>query len=95
MLVPLIGLILGLTVIFYAFLAYTGSSLLQPMPTVFKQRDNWFWTAGCVLVALALMLGIFGYLSHWNPYLLRLLRIAIGSVGLLVLGSQVLIRYSR
>lgn len=94
MLVPLLGLIFGLAVLFYAVLAYTGSPLLQPMPAVFKPRNNWLWTVGCVLVALASMLGIVGYFSHWDVPMLRLLRVALGCVGLLVLGYQLVIRRS-
>lgn len=92
MLVPLIGLILGLIVLVYAALAYTGSSQLQSMPTVFQQRNNLLWAVGCVLLALALMLGLVGYLTHLDASTIRLIRILMGSAGLLVLASQLVIR---
>ena len=92
MLVPLIGLIFGLAVLFYAVLAYRGSPLLQSMPAVFKQRNYSLWAVGCVLVALALILGIVGFYSNLNAPTLRLVRILMGSAGLLVLGYQLVIR---
>jgi hypothetical protein len=88
MLVPLIGLILGIAVLYSAFLAYTGSPLIQEMPAVFKQRGNLLWVTGSVLVALALMLGIVGYFGYLNATILRYLRILIGCTGLVILGSQ-------
>jgi hypothetical protein len=88
MLVPLIGLILGIAVLYSAFLAYTGSPLIQEMPAVFKQRGNLLWVTGSVLLALALMLGIVGFFSDLNATTLRYLRILIGCTGLVILGSQ-------
>jgi hypothetical protein len=88
MLVPLIGLILGIAVLYSAFLAYTGSPLIQEMPAVFKQRGNLLWVTGSVLVALALMLGIVGYFGYLDATILRYLRILIGCTGLVILGSQ-------
>jgi len=89
MLIPLIGLILGIAVLYSAVLAYTGSPLLQEMPALFKQRGNLLWATGSVLVALALMLGIVGFFSDLNATTLRYLRILIGCTGLVILGSQV------
>jgi cell division protein FtsX len=88
MLVPLIGLILGIAVLYSAFLAYTGSPLIQEMPAVFKQRGNLLWVTGSVLLALALMLGIVGYFGYLDATILRYLRILIGCTGLVILGSQ-------
>jgi hypothetical protein len=89
MLIPLIGLILGIAVLYSAVLAYTGSPTLQEMPALFKQRGNLLWATGSVLVALALMLGIVGYFGYLDANILRYLRILIGCTGLLILGSQV------
>lgn len=86
MLVPLISSIFGLLVLRYAFLAYSGSPLLQKkMPGVPQRTGDGIWLIGCVLVALALMVGIVGYFSKLNADWLRILRILMGGIGLLVL----------
>lgn len=86
MLVPLISFIFGLLVLRYAFLAYTGSPLLQQkMPGVPQRKGDGIWLVGCLLVALAFVLGIVGYFSKLNADWLRILRIVMGGFGLLVL----------
>lgn len=86
MLVPLISFILGLLVLRYAFLAYSGSPLLeQKVPGMLQRTGNGIWLIGCVLVALTLMLGIVGYFSKLNGDWVRSLRILMGGIGLLML----------
>jgi lipopolysaccharide transport system permease protein len=89
MLTPLVGLILGIATLLYAVLTYTGTPVGRPIPIFQKQKGNLTWAIGCVLVAVALMLGIIGYLNYANAIFLRRWRIIIGTVGLLLLGYQI------
>ena len=80
---PIIGLILGIIVLVYAGLAYTGSPLLQSLPAFLSGRKgDLLWGGGWVLVALALLLGIVGLLLG-QPLLIP--RIIVGILGLLLL----------
>jgi hypothetical protein len=82
LLLPVVGLILGLALLAYAFLGYSGSAVLQSAPGFLQRRGDLLWTAGVVLVGLALLLGIVGYIIATD---LRILRILLGIVGLLLL----------
>jgi hypothetical protein len=82
-LLPIIGLILGIIVLVYAVLAYTGSPLLQSAPAFLSGRKgDLLWVGGWVLVGLALLLGIVGSLISAN---LLIPRIIVGILGLLLL----------
>ena len=81
-LLPVLGLILGLVLLAYAFLGYTGSAVLQSAPGFLQRKGDLLWVAGVVLVALALLLGMIGLVINTD---LRVLRILLGIVGLLLL----------
>ena len=78
----LVGLILGLVLLAYAFLAYTGSAVLQSAPGFLQRKGDLLWGAGVVLLALALMLGMIGFLANTN---LQIPRILLGILGLLLI----------
>lgn len=80
-LLPVLGLILGLVLLAYAFLAYTGSAVLQSAPGFLQRKGDLLWNAGVVLVALALVLGIVGLLSSTD---LRIVRVLLAILGLLL-----------
>jgi hypothetical protein len=82
LLLPIVGLILGLALLAYAFLGYSGSAVLQSAPAFLQRRGDLLWTAGVVLVALALMGGMMGYAINSD---LRILRILLGIVGVLLI----------
>ena len=80
---PIVGLILGVVVLAYAVLAYTGSTLLQSAPAFLSGRKgDLLWVGGWVLVGLALIMGIIGSLVNAN---LLIPRIIVGVLGLLLL----------
>jgi hypothetical protein len=82
-LLPIVGLILGVIVLAYAVLAYTGSTLLQSVPAFLSGRKgDLLWVGGWVLVGLALIMGIIGSLIAAN---LLIPRIIVGILGLLLL----------
>lgn len=82
-LVPIIGLILGIIVLAYAVLAYTGSTMLQSAPAFLSGRKgDLLWVGGWVLVGLALIMGIIGSLINTN---LLIPRIIVGILGVLLL----------
>ena len=78
----LVALILGVILLGYAFLAYTGSAVLQSAPGFLQRKGDLLWAAGVVLLALALMLGMFGFLASTN---LQIPRILLGILGILLL----------
>lgn len=78
----LVGLILGLALLAYAFLAYTGSAVLQSAPGFLQRKGDLLWGAGVVLLALALALGMIGFLANTN---LQIPRILLGILGLLLI----------
>jgi len=88
MLVPLASVFVGLMLLLYAALAYTGSSKLRPLPSLLRPKGNKLWATGLVLLALALILGVVGYFDVLASPLLRPLRAGIGAVGLVLLGYQ-------
>ncbi|MGI8586427.1 MAG: hypothetical protein ACR2M0_01880 [Chloroflexia bacterium] len=78
-----LGLILGLIILAYGVLAYTGSSALAGAPAALRRTGDTLWLAGIALIALALILGIVGSLIAAN---LQIVRILLGIIGLVVLG---------
>lgn len=89
MLIPLIGFILGIPLLAYAVLCYTGIAIFRKIPQFKKQKGNLPLAIGLGLIAIALMLGITGYFSPVNGNSVRYVRIIIGTVGLLLTGYQV------
>ncbi|GAX43511.1 ABC-2 type transporter [Tolypothrix sp. NIES-4075] len=88
MLIPLIGFILGIPILVYTVVSYTGIVSLKQIPRVKKQKGNLLLALGQGLIAIALMLGITGYFSPINGDSVRYLRIIIGTAGLLLTGYQ-------
>ncbi len=86
MLKPVIGLFLGIPILLYGILAYTGSPLLRHVPIAVKHKGNLPLAVGWVLTALSLILGIVGYFSSTDATLLRYARLIIGVFGLLLIG---------
>ncbi|NES82024.1 MAG: hypothetical protein F6K10_11800 [Moorea sp. SIO2B7] len=85
MLIPLVGLILGIALLGFTILAYTGNILLQYTLVGFKPKGNQPFVIGGSLLSIALMLGIVGYFGYLNAPDLRLLRIILVIVGLLLI----------
>ena len=82
-LLPIIGLILGVIVLAYAVLAYTGSMVLQSAPAFLSGRKgDLLWVGGWALVGLALIMGIIGSMIAANLLIPRLI---VGILGLLLL----------
>jgi hypothetical protein len=82
-LLPIIGLILGVIVLAYAVLAYTGSTVLQSAPAFLSGRKgDLLWVGGWALVGLALIMGIIGSMIAANLLIPRLI---VGILGLLLL----------
>ena len=85
MLIPLVGLILGIALLGCTILAYTGNNLLKQIPVGFKPEGNQLFVIGGTLLSIALMLGIVGYFGYLNSPDLRILRIILILVGMLLL----------
>ena len=82
-LLPIIGLILGVIVLAYAVLAYTGSTVLQSAPAFLSGRKgDLLWVGGWALVGLALIMGIIGSMIAATLLIPRLI---VGILGLLLL----------
>ena len=82
MLLPYLGLILGIVLIIYAVLAFTGSSAVTAAPAALRRSGDALWLAGLILLALALLLGWVGYSFDIE---LRLVRIVLGIAGVVLL----------
>ena len=82
MLLPVLGLVVGLIVLAYGLLAYMGNPMLASLPDFLQRKGDLLWLGGCVLVALALILGMIGYVIVSD---VRVIRILLGIVGLLLL----------
>jgi hypothetical protein len=90
MLIPVVSLILGIVLLTYTILAYTGHAIVERIPSVVRCKNNKSFALGSVLLSLALMLGIVGYRGYLNAPDLRLFRIFVGSGGLWFIGSAFL-----
>lgn len=82
---PLNGLVLGLFMLLYGALSYTGVPLPKPLP---RRKGDRLWLAGCLLIAIAFMLGMIGYWGLIGSDVLRPLRVVLGAIGLLLLAVQ-------
>lgn len=84
---PLISFILGILILLYAFLSH-GRSMFQEAPEGFFKRDFLLCFMGYGLIAGALMLGLVGYFGYLSADIVRPVRIAIGLLGIGLLGYQ-------
>lgn len=89
MLVPIVGLISGILLVLYTVLAYTGNFKISLIPLEKIQKGNLRLAIGNILIALALMLGIAGYLNYFPSDYLRYIRLFTGSVGFSLVIYQV------
>ena len=80
---PVLGLIVGVLVLAFAYLAYSGLALVAGVPPVLRRQGDPLWLAGLALVGLALLLGFVGLVLSLD---VRIVRILIGVVGLVLLG---------
>lgn len=90
MFVPLLGLILGLSILLLGVLIYRGYLSLPFFPGVTKLEDNLVFLWGTVSLALAGALGIAGYWNIFRGDDLRLGRIVLGLLGLAATAGAVL-----
>ena len=84
MLLPYLGLILGLALVVYGVLAYTGSAALAAAPAPLRRPGDALWLGGVALLAVALLLGWVGYTFDMELRIVRIL-LAIAGVVLLAL----------
>ncbi len=84
MLVPLFGLILGIVLLSYTFLAYTGHPILEKTPVNIPVKGNKWFAIGFVLISIALMLGMIGYFIDFSGKYLRYLRLLLIVGGLII-----------
>jgi hypothetical protein len=82
MLLPYLGLILGLALVVYGVLAYTGSPALAAAPAPLRRPGDALWLGGVALLALALLLGWVGYTFDTE---LRIVRILLAIAGIVLL----------
>ena len=78
-----LGLIIGLALLAYGGLAYTGAAMLASLPAPLRRPNDALWLAGIVLLALAALGGVLGSLIATD---LKLIRILLGIGGLVLLG---------
>lgn len=95
MLVPLLGLFLGIPILTYAVLGYADVAILRQIPRLKSQKGNLLLALGLGAIAIALMLGMVGYLSPINSNLIRYVRASVGAAGLILTGYQVRIIWFR
>ena len=90
LLVPLLSLIVGLSLLVVANLNYTYSPIVGLITWFSQFQSNNLFAIGIELVAIALILGIVGYLDYINAKTLRSLRIGliVGGAILVALGVQ-------
>ena len=89
MLTPIIGLILGILLVLYTILAYTGICKLSFIPVAKIQKGNLPLAIGGILIALVLMLGVIGYFNYIHSAYLRYFRLVAGTIGLLLINYQI------
>jgi glycosyltransferase involved in cell wall biosynthesis/cellulose synthase/poly-beta-1,6-N-acetylglucosamine synthase-like glycosyltransferase len=83
LLFPLGSLIIGLSLLVLSNLNYTYPPLFQLVSWFSQFQTNSSFIVGVNLISLALILGIVGYFDLMNAKILRLLRIALVSGGLM------------
>ncbi len=86
MLVPLIGLIVGIFILFLSFLIFRGNSSLSHRPLLQNLSGDVVFLWGNSLVALAGILGVAGYWNIFNGNDLRLGRLFLLILGLFLSG---------
>ncbi len=88
LLLPLVSLVVGLSLLVLANLSFTYSPLVQLVTWFARFQTNNLLAIGVELVAIALMLGIVGYLDYVNAKILRSWRIR------LIVGGSILVALS-
>lgn len=81
---PILGLILGIFLLFYTFLAYTDSFLLKKIPVKLYIQGNKWYALGLILISFAFMFGIIGYFMEFSGQYLRILRFLLLVSGLII-----------
>jgi hypothetical protein len=84
-------LIVGIILIAYALLSYTGSGVLASVPILVRKGDV-LWLAGIVLLGIA---GILGWVGNILQTDLRLWRIIIAIIGVVLAIAAWVVRPSR
>ncbi len=85
MLIPLVSFLLGLVLFGLAFLSYTNHPSLKQFPSLYKLLNQPLLIGGMSCIAITLMLGVVGYFGYIAAPTLRILRIGLGSIGILLL----------
>ncbi|HAC66151.1 MAG TPA: hypothetical protein DCF68_22115 [Cyanothece sp. UBA12306] len=93
MLVPLISLVLGSFLLLISFLSYTNNPILKNVQWLFKLKSNLHLFWGINLIALTLILGIFGYLNYIDASLLRPIRYILAIMGLGLISLHLLRKF--
>jgi hypothetical protein len=94
MLIPLISFVLGVIILLYAVLVY-GTAFFREVPEHLKKKDLLAYLIGYTLIAIALCLGLPGYLEHTSAVVLRPVRLVTGISGLIILFYQYIEVLSR
>ena len=80
MLTAYLGLLIGIVLIVYGTLSYTGSSALASVPILVRKGDG-LWLAAMLLLAIAALLGWIGYIFAAD---LRVWRIGLAVVAVIL-----------
>src|SRR4051812_5154017 len=83
LLLPILGLVIGLVLEAYAILTYINHPLTASLPAPLRRPGDALWLAGVELLALAALAGIVGSVINID---LKLIRILLGIGGLVLLG---------
>ena len=90
MLVPLLGLAIGILLVIFSFLIYRGSPLFHRYSLLTKFEDDVVFIWGNISISLAAMLGIAGYWNIFRGDDLRLGRIVLLILGVTATGWSIL-----
>lgn len=82
MLIPLTSFIVGIALLGFACFVYFGNPIVKSIPGIFNLKGEQSFAWGISCIAIALILGMIGYLGYIDSSLLRTLRIILGLVGL-------------
>jgi 4-hydroxybenzoate polyprenyltransferase len=86
-----LGLVVGLILIVYGFLSYSGSPVLASVPVLARKGDV-LWLAGVVLLGIAALLGWVGNILGAD---LRLFRVIVLVIGLVLAVAAWVVRPNR
>ena len=85
MLTPLIGFIIGLILLELCFGVYMTRIISSFFFNIYQVKNNFFCILGLVLISIALIIGMAGYLSYITAYQLKTIRILLSVIGFLFL----------